>query len=441
MPGVNVPYFPLKVIVYLALPICLLASRLPRRPRAGLRAAAGFAGVCAVVWATTAACILLGLNSTGATVRELVVFSVMMMAFAGAIVFTCQANLAAALFCATAGYTLQNLTSGLELLGSVLLSHSPTAAGADYPWLAPAVLAVVYTAVYLLVIRRMDGRLLSGLGNPRMIAMFAVVSLFIIGVDILFKSLCADGASFEQAVLLRLVHTALCAFVLYTQYEMLYNRRLQQDRAALEQAVAASQRQYELSRANIEAINVKCHDIRHQIRAAQLAGAPDGAQAALDDLASEVSIYDSFIQTGCDALDVILTEKSLTAAAEGIELSCIADGSGLAHMAAADIYSLFGNALDNALEAARSLDEPDWRTVSLVVQRRGAMTSVRVENYVRPGAEPDFVDGVPQTTKADRTAHGFGMRSMQLVAERYGGSLAASCREGVFRLSVLVPSA
>nr|WP_239471554.1 ATP-binding protein [Olsenella profusa] len=106
-------------------------------------------------------------------------------------------------------------------------------------------------------------------------------------------------------------------------------------------------------------------------------------------------------------------------------------------MAPADIYSLFGNALDNAIEAVRAVEGAERRAITVSVQRRRRMVAVSVENCC--ASTPRFAtDGLPLTTKHDSTNHGFGMRSMRAIAERYGGSLHAGFEGGVFYLNVLL---
>ena len=201
--------------------------------------------------------------------------------------------------------------------------------------------------------------------------------------------------------------------------------------------LATERRQYELSRENIEAINIKCHDIRHQIR--QLEGRAADPKV-LEDIAQQVDVYDSLIRTGNDALDVILSEKGLVCERERIDLRCIADGSALSFMAPTDIYALFGNALDNAIEASRKIERPDERSVALTVREAAGMASIHVENRfvgeVRTGA-----DGLPQTSKDDALNHGFGTRSMRLIAQRYGGTMVTRAADGVFHLNVSLPLA
>ena len=260
--------------------------------------------------------------------------------------------------------------------------------------------------------------------------------LGIIGFDLVIKSLTDQGLPLRYVVMLRLSHAIMCGLTYALAYELLVSRRLRAERAATERVLAERERQYERSRENIEAINVKCHDIRHQIRRL----AQDGAAvdpAVLDDIAREVDVYDSAVRTGNDALDTILTEKGLACRTAGITLSCIADGKALEFMSAADTYALFGNALDNAIEAVMPLPE-DERTISLVVRRVAGVISIHVEN---PCASVPTLraDGLPETTKGDRANHGFGVRSMQLTVERYGGTLTTLAEGGRFHVNAIVP--
>ena len=74
------------------------------------------------------------------------------------------------------------------------------------------------------------------------------------------------GLPFAYELALRCAHGLTCGLTYALEYELLVSRRLQVERATTERVLAERERQYERSRENIEAINVKCHDIRHQIR-------------------------------------------------------------------------------------------------------------------------------------------------------------------------------
>ena len=178
------------------------------------------------------------------------------------------------------------------------------------------------------------------------------------------------------------------------------------------------------------------HDLTHQIRALASGGAAvDGR--VLDEISREVGVYDSVVKSGNDALDTILTEKCLYCEKHGITLSCIADGAALDFVEPTDLYSFFGNALDNAIEAVERMADPERRSIGLVVRRCGDMVSIHVENYF-DGQVSFTGEGLPRTRKAVGTNHGFGMRSMRQIAEACGGSLNCNASGDVFSLDALL---
>ena len=427
-------WWSIEPLVQLLVPIVLLSCRLPRRRHFVVRGTAALLALLGIAIIPLAAGLVTGLG----VFETFVVFSALLAVFVGAVLFVFDVRPWTSLFCATAGYTLQNIVSGtIELLRMSITGRA--SAQLDEPIstiVALCVPTVVYLAGYWLFVRRVTLRGLLDVENRMMLSMFATVVIVVIGLDLIIKGLAMVGIPFRYLILLRLIHPLVCVFVLFAEYELLYAKHADDERAETERLLAERERQYRLSRENIEAINIKCHDIRHQIRRLADEGAVvDGA--VLADIEREINVYDSVVETGNEALDTILTEKGLMCSGEGIVLTVIANGAALGFMAPADIYALFGNALDNAIEAVRQVDDPERRTITLSVRRTGKMVAVSVENYFAQA--PHFsADGLPQTSKADGANHGFGTRSMRAIAQRYGGSLHAGTQDGVFYLNVLL---
>ncbi len=150
-----------------------------------------------------------------------------------------------------------------------------------------------------------------------------------------------------------------CLFLLWLQTEQ---RRELALAAALEgerRLRRQMEEQYELSRENISIINQKCHDLKHQVSALRLVKTPDEREAGLRELEGAVLIYDAIAKTGNEVLDTVLTEKSLLCEKNGISWTCMADGGLLDFMQPVDLYTLFGNALDNAIESSQAVDETE----------------------------------------------------------------------------------
>ena len=92
------------------------------------------------------------------------------------------------------------------------------------------------------------------------------------------------------------------------------------------------------------------------------------------------------------------------------------------------------NALSNAVEAVQGVPQGK-RFISLTMQRDADMLSIHMENPYAGTVE--MRDGLPQTQN-DQDYHGFGMRSMQRITEKYNGSLTVQPKEGLFLLDILL---
>lgn len=101
-----------------------------------------------------------------------------------------------------------------------------------------------------------------------------------------------------------------------------------------------------------------------------------------------------------------------------------------------DIYSLFANVLDNAIEAVSALDGQK-RMIELTVRRVNGFLSVHAENCYE--GELSMKNGLPLTTKDDKNRHGFGTLSIRHTVKKYGGDVAVTAEDGIFSVDMIVP--
>ncbi len=195
---------------------------------------------------------------------------------------------------------------------------------------------------------------------------------------------------------------------------------------------------YQVSRDSIDLINQKYHDLKHQIAILRNEIDTEGSLQYLDQMEQDIKQYEAQNKTQNHILDIILTSKSLICQRHHIELTVVADGSAIDFMEAMDISSLFGNALDNAIEGVRKIENYSERLIHLTVVRQKAFVHIEVENrYV---GDIKFRNGLPVTTKKqDVGYHGFGVKSIRSTVDKYGGSSTLSAEDGWFRLNILIP--
>ncbi len=257
-------------------------------------------------------------------------------------------------------------------------------------------------------------------------------------VCVLFISSYRDTHAAESFALMlasRLFSAMCCLLLLIMKTGILKLDSVEQETDTLRRLRVIEREQYEQKRETIELINIKCHDLRHQIDLMEKQG-KQSEQSELNEMKKLIRIYDSSVRTGNETLDVILTERSLYCEMYGIRLSCIADGSKLGFMSVTDIGSLFGNALENAIRAVQKLDDPQERIITLKVEEKGGMLLIRVANSY--AGELQFEGELPKTTKDENGYHGFGLKSIRMVAERYGGVMRIQTGEQ-FILTILIP--
>lgn len=332
------------------------------------------------------------------------------------------------LFVCVTGYTVQHLASSLNYPTAALL-HSEAAG-----YLVS--LAATYIISFLVFSKdiRRSGKI--HVDNKRMLILSIAALTVDIFAGLVIAEINSEATNNAFRIVSDLLNALACPLILSIQFGLLSNKSLEIELGIVSQMLQEREKQFEASRDNIDIINQKCHDLRHQIRTLRKGAAVvDGA--ALKEIEKAVAIYDAAVKTGNGALDVILTEKSLLCEKNGIILTCMADGGIIDFMAPGDVYSLFGNALDNAMEAVGRISEPERRSIGLSLRQKGMMVSIHVENCFEGSLS--FEDGLPQTSKEDKSYHGFGMKSMQTIAEKYGGFLTASTKSGVFNLDIVIP--
>ena len=419
---------------------------LHRADRFWLRLILGFACVLTLTGASSWAYLFWGQNALGRSTIYIALFAATI-----AHVRLCfDEPFLTILFCCSVAYAAQNLCYKLYLTvvcGAELLRFS----GGSFPFDVYSRLfhhgfyVAAALVLYWLFLRR-AARLAAICRLDRQMLSLSVVVLLITAIlcsveDVYFARLSTGWENqFEHTALFvlrqagNLFSVTCCAIVLLLAWRTIEQRELAQEVEYLQHTIRQSQRQYEISRDTIERINIKCHDIKYQIASLAAQGRPLGPDAVYD-LEKAISIYDTRIETHNQLLDVLLTEKSLYCEQNGIQLSCMVDGEKLAFLENSDLYCLFGNVIDNALEAVAAVPQRERRIINLVVKARGCMLLIQQDNYF--DGTLTFQNGLPLTTKADTSCHGFGLRSIQMIVHKYDGELTAHVDGDVFHLNIL----
>lgn len=355
------------------------------------------------------------------------------------------------LFCTTMAYAAQNLMYKLFLTFWCYIEQNNLLVllgenyALSYRIIYYTFMALAIIGLYFTFIKRIVSSVYADkLDRSLMILMLIVLTITIILCsveDIYFAKLSVGRENyFDNEVFYILRQTGnifcaiCCAVVLLLASKIINERELKQEVAYLTHSIKQGERQYAISKDTMDLINIKIHDIKYKINSV-LAEHEDIPKEELDELRRSIRIYDSNVETGNELLNVFIMDKSLYCEQHGITLSCMVDGAKLGFMEAGDLYCLFGNILDNALESVIKIEEKEKRVINLSVKAVNNMLFIQSDNYYT--GKLDFKDGLPQTTKDNDGWHGFGLKSIKMIVQKYGGELSMHAEDGVFHLSIL----
>lgn len=235
---------------------------------------------------------------------------------------------------------------------------------------------------------------------------------------------------FTRLVIISGYRFLMSAFVFFLIFSMLGLGGMRYQKSLTEALLKKEEQQRALASELSELINIKYHDIK-KIENSGLAEEFVKQDEKLLDL------YGCLVDCGNPALNTVLTEKNIICKNNRITFTVMADGKILNFMPQVDIYSLFGNALDNAIECLKELPVEE-RHVKLQVKNVGDMVGIICENTCHNKLK--FENGLPRTTKNDTYNHGFGTKSIANVCKKYAAEFKMATNGEIFALNILIPA-
>ena len=418
------------------LPVLCFAARFDRRSRFWLRL-----GICALfgLLYNIAVGVLHEVYSiemhSAPEIYTIIVFYLGNVVLASLSCWICyRMNIWGVFFCGTAGYCLQHIWERtVDITVSRLLGISRSV---GLSVLLAALLTAGCVVLYRFVIRKMVPHGQNYGDHWGQI----VLSLLVVGAIIAYyRFVLVDVSPFlkahTEADTAELVGNAktfisalvnlLCVFCLYGELSIYRNSVARGEKALLEHMIEEQREKYESERGSLEQLHIRLHDLKHRY-----GGNNPDADEEISRLAGE---YDAAFHTGNEAIDTVLYVKGAYCASHDIRLRCSVDGALFGFLSSSELYSLFGNALENAIEEVGPLEKED-RWICVSQRKKDGFLCLRFENAC---PEPVAIrNGMPVGTRSGKEGHGYGMKSMKYIAERHGGHLQAFREEGVFTLDL-----
>ena len=227
---------------------------------------------------------------------------------------------------------------------------------------------------------------------------------------------------------------AVLPFVLVTSIVLLFAVLILADHERLEQSsrlAGLREVYYQGLRQQERQVRQLRHDLRNHLTVVQgllEKGDAQGAAGYLDQLSGSPALRGGRRFCENETANVVLAAKAEIMERSGITADFAVSLPRELPMADTDLAALLGNALDNAIEGVEGTGE---KRITLRCRVDKGLLMLRVENPVGTEINPDLA-----TTKADKSAHGFGIPGMREIAERYHGTLEVGVADNQFTLVV-----
>ena len=182
------------------------------------------------------------------------------------------------------------------------------------------------------------------------------------------------------------------------------------------QKMQMQQKYYEDKLKDEERVRAVYHDMKNHLLVLEGAQGTEATRKMAKELRAQIVDYEDYIHTGNDFLDIIIRDKAEKSREKQIDFSAFIDFGDIDFIEPLDISTLFGNGIDNAIEASGKLPE-DQRVIAVKAGRVNDFISILIENNCMEEQAADKA-GKHRTTKADSFLHGFGIVNMENAAEK-----------------------
>lgn len=261
---------------------------------------------------------------------------------------------------------------------------------------------------------------------------FAVSNLSFVSVNTPLSAPLGAGAG-----TVRMLVDACGFLLLYVHHRQVTQMRAQSEREAIAALLRTQHQIYLESQRNIEAAQRVTHDLKHHVAALRAEIDPQSRSQVLAELEQSVADMGTQLVTGHPVIDTVINSKLRICRQEGIAFTVMADGRALDFMSPFDASSLFGNALDNAIEACRFLPDGLERMIALRIHSRGQLVFITVENTY--DGHLQLASNALPLTRKNRPGHGLGLKSIRYTAGLYDGTVSISHTQDTFVLSIMLP--
>ena len=280
-------------------------------------------------------------------------------------------------------------------------------------------LVVIYTAIFVLVAFMekplMNPEYLNKITYKEFIAVIAIVAVAFTfsNLSFIWKNTPFSSGFRSDIFNIRTLFDLAGMTILYAYQSRVCELMAESEIVTMDSMLKSQYNQYRNYQESIDLINMKYHDLKHQIAGLRAETDIDKRTEWLDAMEDDIRGFESVTNTGNKVLDTIIAGKIMHGQKYDIKFTCVIDGKLLEFMHVTDICTIFGNAIDNAIENVVMIKDIEKRIIHVTVSAKNKFVLIQFQNYceVKPNEDKRGIR-LFESSKADKRNHGFGLKSI-----------------------------
>ncbi len=256
------------------------------------------------------------------------------------------------------------------------------------------------------------------------------IGYMVVGTFILTNILYTEGEAYSNMLLVCSV-VLLFTFIINVFFSNKYSRienEAQQQRMAIYK-LETQTRYYEEKMRDEERIKEIYHDMKNHLLLLEEEWGEKNS-TGIENLRKEMAQYENYYRTGNKFVDIILKDKLTKAAEYGIHIEDLVELIDIDFIEPLDLSTVFGNLLDNAIEACRLIEEPEKRQISISSKRERNLLIISIKNNRVCGN----IKNAPK-----KVIHGYGLTNVTAAVHKYGGEIDIMEEEQEFAVNIVIP--
>lgn len=352
--------------------------------------------------------------------------------------FCCDVHDNAIIYYASYGIMLAEFAASLEWqMANYVFAKNPSAVSQAMIFVVNY--GLVYALVYRMEKKSKDSLEFFEIGRSELLAVIgmAVVMFILSNISFVVRGTPFSGSADADIFYIRTLVDLTGVILLFAYKGRICEMNAQKEINSMNAVLKEQYDKYRSYQSGLEMINIKYHDLKHQIAGLRGEMSAEKREEWIKKMEEELETYRPEMQTGNSVLDTIIAGKMMECRRNNIKFTCVADGTQLSFIHVTDLCNIFGNALDNAIEAVSLVRETERRMIHMTVSAQKQFVVIQISNYCED--RPEIVNDLPLTTKEDKKNHGFGVKSINYTVEKYKGHAEYEMKDHWFELKILIP--